>query len=160
MKKVIAIILCLSACACMLCSCSNGTTFSKDDNLINKYERNDDIEKTYNYSDGAVNAPAQYAAFSNEVTDLTLRMFRNYNKSSDGGSYVFSPAAAALQLGLISCGASGETSEAVMNVLAKSLKQDDVNQCMSYFKSRLETVTSVTHDDLDSVTGETTATTK
>ncbi len=147
MKKIIATVICLAALAFAMCSCSDGKSFADSDNLLNKYERSKDTAKTYNYSDGAVNPPSDYATFSNEISDFTLRMFRNYNKSSDGSSYVFSPAVTALQLGLVSNGASGETCDEIIGVLSKSLELDELNQCMSYFKSRLETVGTAESDD-------------
>lgn len=99
MKKFIAAALCMAIMMSVLCACTDNENFTDGDNLTSKYSRSVDAE-TYYYSSGAVTAPADYATFSNEIADFTFRIFRNYNTAFGAdGSYVFSPASSALDLG-------------------------------------------------------------
>lgn len=140
MKKFIAAALCMAIMMSVLCACTDNENFTDGDNLTSKYSRSVDAE-TYYYSSGAVTAPADYATFSNEIADFTFRMFRNYNTAfGSDGSYVFSPASSALQLGLIANGTSEDTGDEIFRAMCKDLDNQSLNECFSYFKSRLESV--------------------
>lgn len=140
MKRFIAAVLCAVLMMSVLCACADKNNFTDGDNLTSKYTRSTDTE-VYNYSDGAVSAPADYATFSNEIADFTFRMFRNYNTSFGAdGSYVFSPVSSALQLGLTANGTAQDTTGEIIRAMCKDLDTQSMNQCFSYFKSRLESV--------------------
>lgn len=140
MKRFIAAALCMALMVSVLCACADNENFTDGDNLTSKYTRSSEAEE-YNYSDSTVSAPADYATFSNEIADFTFRIFRNYNTAFGAdGSYVFSPACSALQLGLIANGASEDTEDEILRAMCKDLDTQSLNQCFLYFKSRLESV--------------------
>lgn len=145
MKKIIAAALCLASLAFILCSCSNGKSFSDGDNLLSEHTRSTDTDKTFNYADGALQPPNEYEIFAGDVTEFTLRMFRSYNSTQDG-TYVFSPVSAALQLGLAANGASGETRDEILSAVGKNTDLDTLNESFSYFKSRIQAVASANQE--------------
>ena len=73
------------------------------------------------------------------MMDFSLRQLRQHSQDAKE-SFVFSPASAALQLGALANGASGDTRSEILLALTGTLGLDDLNACSSYFKSRLESV--------------------
>ncbi len=157
MRKIIAFIISVFMIISVFCACTDSENFSKNDNLINKYKRSTDSAKTFNYNDKVTDAPSSYTTYSSEITDFALRMFRNYHKNAGKDSYVFSPASTALQLGLMANGASEETRDEIINALGRDLSLENINQCSSYFRSRIEAVGANQADKKDSLSGDDTS---
>lgn len=139
MKKAISFALCLLMAGTVLSACSNPDEFSDSENLSLKYTRSDKTDDTFNYADGADTAPSSYDTYSAKITDFELRLFRNRHKS---GSYVFCPANAVLNLEAVANGASGDTQEEITNALCSGVTLENMNQCASYFASRIQSVAS------------------
>lgn len=143
MKRTISALLCAGLIAITFTACSSADSFSDKENLSKNVERNSDTETTFNYSDGAVNAPTEYNSYSSEVSDFELKLFRNYYKNnSDKKSFVFAPANTALTLGLLANGAAKQSQTNIVNALSDELVLDSENQCSSYFQSRLKAFSS------------------
>lgn len=139
MKKSISALLCAGLIAITFTACSSADSFSDKETLSNDAERNSDIETTFNYGDGAVTAPTEYNSYSSEVSDFELKLFRNYYKNnSDKKSFVFSPANTTLTLSLMANGAAKQSQTNIVNALSDELTLDALNQCSSYFQSRLK----------------------
>lgn len=127
-------------CAALLSSCANPAVFSDGERLTSQKKRNSDAAVTFNYSDGAVEPPSSYNTYSNQISDFSLKLLRSRAKK-ETESFVFSPAASALQLSLLANGANAETRREILRALCGSeITVDDLNTCSSYFKSRLEAV--------------------
>ena len=62
MKKLLALIMCLCTATATMSACSSPNEFSDKEILSDNAERNEDIELTYNYNDGAISAPLSYNA--------------------------------------------------------------------------------------------------
>ena len=139
MKKALSVALCLLMAGTVLTACSNPDEFSDTENLSLKYTRSDKTDDTFNYADGAKTAPSSYDTYSAKITDFELRLFRNRHKS---GSYVFCPANAVLNLEAMANGASGDTQEEITNALCSGVTLENMNQCASYFASRIQSVAS------------------
>jgi len=139
MKKALSVALCLLMAGTVLTACSNPDEFSDSENLSLKYTRSDKTDDTFNYADGAETAPSSYDTYSAKITDFELRLFRNRHKS---GSYVFCPANAVLNLEAMANGASGDTQEEITNALCSGATLENMNQCASYFASRIQSVAS------------------
>ena len=139
MKKALSVALCLLMAGTVLTACSNPDEFSDSENLSLKYTRSDkpmihSIMPTVQKS-----APSSYDTYSAKITDFELRLFRNRHKS---GSYVFCPANAVLNLEAMANGASGDTQEEITNALCSGVTLENMNQCASYFASRIQSVAS------------------
>ncbi len=154
MKKFISVILCAALSCSLLAACSDGTKMTSSETLSEKYAHSENAEETYNYSDGATESPLSYNNYISEVTDFELRLFRNIYKNNSGGSIVTVPVNAALQLGLTSNGASGDTKEEIINTLGDELTLDMINQGSSYFKSRIQAVANITSEKTDELSGK------
>ena len=115
----------------LLCACGNPKLFIDEEKLTGTVSRSKDITQTYNYADGAQEPPTSM--------DFSLRQLRQHSQDAKE-SFVFSPASAALQLGALANGASGDTRSEILLALTGTLGLDDLNACSSYFKSRLESV--------------------
>lgn len=139
MKKALSVALCILMAGTVLTACSNPDEFSDTENLSLKYTRSDKTDDTFNYADGAKTAPSSYDTYSAKITDFELRLFRNRHKS---GSYVFCPANAVLNLEAMANGASGDTQEEITNALCSGVTLENMNQCASYFASRIQSVAS------------------
>ena len=137
MKKALSVALCLLMASTVLTACSNPDEFSDSENLSLKYTRSDKTDDTFNYADGAKTAPSSYDTYSAKITDFELRLFRNRHKS---GSYVFCPANAVLNLETMANGASGDTQEEITNALCSGVTLENMNQCASYFASRIQSM--------------------
>ena len=156
MKRTIALIMGLILSASALCACGDTSEFSKKEQLSNDYTRSTDPTENYNYNDGA-NTPSAYNNYSSYLTDFELKMFRNYYSLKDDkdNSFVLSPVNTSLQLGLIANGASGDTkSEIVFALGGSDLTAEEINQCSSYFKSRMEAVSKSGDNEVDELTGK------
>lgn len=156
MKKAIALILSFALIACALCACGNAEEFSEGERLSKKYTRSTDAAITYNYSDGEVSAPLSYTVYASSVTNFELRMFRNYylQKQDKTKSSFFAPAQTALQLALLLNGASGNTKDEISAALGGDLTPEYINQCSSYFRSRMEAVSKIGGGEIDALSGE------
>ena len=156
MKKVIALLMCLALVVCTLCACGDPTDFSDGEKLSKDYTRSTDPAESYNYNDGATSAPLSYNVYASSVSNFELRLFRNYfaQKSDKTKSSVFAPATAALQLSLLANGATGDTQDEIRLALGKDLTIDNINQCSSYFKSRMEAVSKTGSGEVDELSGK------
>lgn len=128
--------------ALALCACGNAGQFSGDERLTGEIKRSKDTAYTYNYADGAQEPPTAYKSFISGMMDFSLRQLRQRSQDT-ADSFVFSPASAALQLGVLANAASGDTRSELLLALTGTLGLDDLNACSSYFKSRLESVSRV-----------------
>ena len=156
MKKSIALLMCLALVVCTLCACGDPTDFSDGEKLSKDYTRSTDPAESYNYNDGATSAPLSYNVYASSVSNFELRLFRNYfaQKSDKTKSSVFAPATAALQLSLLANGAAGDTQDEIRLALGKDLTIDNINQCSSYFKSRMEAVSKTGSGEVDELSGK------
>lgn len=156
MKRTLTLLLALVMSASALCACSSPDEFSNDEKLSQDYTRSTDPEESFNYNDGAENPPSVYNNYLSYITNFELRMFRNYYSLSEdkNSSFVFSPISSALQLSLISNGASDDTKNEISLALGSDLTIDDLNQCSSYFKSRMEAVSKQTSGEVNELSGK------
>ncbi len=156
MKKTVALILCLILTVSIMCACTDSTQFSNSEKLSKDYTRSTDPTESYNYNDGATSAPTIYNAYANNIINFELRLFRNYysQKSDNDNSFVISPIGTALQLGLIANGASGDTKSEIISAIGKDLTIENINQCSSYFKSRMEAVSKMQSNEVDELSGK------
>ena len=156
MKKSIALILALIMSASTLSACSDPERFSNNENLSTNYTRSTDPKECYNYNDGVENAPASYNNYLSYITNFELKMFRNHyalNKNKNS-SFVLAPINSVFQLGLIANGASGDTQDEISLALGSDLTIDDINQCSSYFKSRMESVSKTATNEVNELSGK------
>ena len=155
MKKIISAVLCTALSTMIFCSCADPTILSDKENLSNDYTRSTDPAKSYNYNDGA-DTPDSYSVYANEITDFELRLFRNYyNLSNDkNNSFVIAPSNSVLQLAMLANGASEDTKYEIMNALGDDLSMEQINQCSSYFMSRMEAVAISEKSEYDELAGK------
>ena len=155
MKKIISAILCTALSAMVLCSCADPTVLSEKENLSNDYTRSTDPAKSFNYNDGA-DSPDSYSVYANEITDFELRLFRNYYDLSNNknNSFVIAPSNSVLQLAMLANGASEATKYEIMNALGNDLTMEQINQCTSYFNSRMEAVALTEKSEYDELAGK------
>lgn len=156
MKKAIAVLMCLALVVCTFCACGDPTDFSDGEKLSKDYTRSTDPAESFNYNDGASSAPLSYNVYASSVSNFELRLFRNCfaQKSDKTKSSVFAPATAALQLSLLANGATGDTKDEIRMALGKDLTIDNINQCSSYFKSRMEAVSKTGSGEVDELSGK------
>jgi serpin B len=155
MKKAIAISLCLMMTASLLSACGDDTQMTDKEILSNSYTRSDDTDETYNYNDGAEDSPSSYTTYSSEIADFELKLFRNlYSDNSSSGSYATAPINSVLQLSLLANGASKDTQTEITNALGDDLTLEQIDQCSSYFKSRIEAVANINTYKTDELTGK------
>ena len=156
MKKAIAVLMCMALVVCTFCACGDPTDFSDGEKLSKDYTRSTDPAESFNYNDGASSAPLSYNVYASSVSNFELRLFRNYfaQKSDKTKSSVFAPATAALQLSLLANGATGDTQDEIRLALGKDLTIDNINQCSSYFKSRMEAVSKTGSGEVDELSGK------
>lgn len=155
MKKIPALILCLSMLGAVLCACSSPDEFSDSDNISDDYTRSTSVD-TYNYTDADASSPTTYSTYSSEITDFSLKLFRNYYKlnADNGNSSLLAPASTAVQLGLLANGADEDTSDEIIFTLGSDLSLDAVNECSSYFKSRIEAVSKISSTEENELGGD------
>lgn len=156
MKKTIALLMCFTLAVCTLCACGDPSAFSDKEMLSKDYTRSTDPAESYNYNDGATSAPMSYNVYASSISNFELRLFRNYysQKSDKTKSSVFAPAGAALQLSLLANGATGDTQDEIKRALGKDLTIENINQCSSYFKSRMEAVSKSGIGEVDKLSGK------
>lgn len=156
MKKTIALLMCFTLAVCTLCACGDSSAFSDKEMLSKDYTRSTDPAESYNYNDGAISAPMSYNVYASSISNFELRLFRNYysQKSDKTKSSVFAPAGAALQLSLLANGATGDTQDEIKRALGKDLTIENINQCSSYFKSRMEAVSKSGSGEVDKLSGK------
>lgn len=156
MKKTIALLMCFTLAVCTLCACGDSSAFSDKEMLSKDYTRSTDPAESYNYNDGATSAPMSYNVYASSISNFELRLFRNYysQKSDKTKSSVFAPAGAALQLSLLANGATGDTQDEIKRALGKDLTIENINQCSSYFKSRMEAVSKSGSGEVDKLSGK------
>lgn len=156
MKRAIALIMSLALAACGLSACSDATGFSDGEKLSKDYTRSTDPSVSYNYNDGVTDAPMSYNVYASSITNFELKLFRNYfsQMSDKTKSSVLAPAGTALQLSLLLNGASGDTKNEISLALGKDLTVDNINQCSSYFKSRMEAVSKNGNGEIDELSGK------
>lgn len=143
MKRKTALPAALIICAAMLCSCGGPESFSGGEILSDSKQRTAGAAETYNYSDGATRAPASYNSYANTVEELSLRLLRSRYEEQSDSPFVFAPSGASLMLSELVNGASSDTRSELLVGFGGSLSADDLNQCSSYYKSRLEAVSQL-----------------
>lgn len=149
-KRILTALLCGAVPLCAMCACSNPDTFSKDELLSANYTRSEDASVTFNYADGAREAPAAYNSYANLITGYELKLFRI--AAAQNSTFAFSPAADALGISLLANGAKGDTLSEIMLTLGSELSLDDLNACSSYFRSRMEAVSKQNTEKADEFT--------
>lgn len=142
MRKKLTALIAAALSLLLLASCANPKEFSDDEKLSDKYQRSADIELTYNYADGATEPPASYNSYANAVTTLALKQFRS-RAAANSDSFVFCPVSPVLQLSMLANAASADTRQEILTALGGELGIDELNACSSYFKSRMESVSSL-----------------
>lgn len=155
MKKPLAIFISAILTAGIISGCGNPTEISKKENLSEKYSRTEDASVTYNYNDGATEPPTTYNTYTLDVTDFEFKLFRNYYRSTDKKTFAISPYSIVSQLGTIANGASGDTQKEIINAIGNDLNIDSINECTSYFTSRMDAVTKSTTEKYDELSGKT-----
>lgn len=154
MKKILSLFLCIALSALTLCACGDNTQISSKENLSGNYTRSNDVEQTYNFKDGAADSPSSYNEFKNEITDFELKLFRNSFKQNGGGVYVTSPVNVVAELGVLANGASKDSQAEIMNALGDDINLSSLNECMSYFLSRIQEVANLGNEKIDELTGK------
>lgn len=156
MKRKLALILSLLITASSLCACGDPSQFSDSEKLSTDYTRSSSYEDTYNYSDGATSAPQSYNNYASTITNFELKFFRKYYSQLDDktNSFVLNPANTTLQLALFMNGATGDSKDEISLALGSDLTLDNINQCSSYFKSRLEAVSKTGDGEVDELSGK------
>lgn len=154
--KLTALSLCVLSSAMLMTACGDNTTISGDENLSSKYKRTEKVSETFNYNDGPANVPNTYNSYISEITDYELKLFRNIykNKGDNNGSFVTAPINSVLQLSLVANGASKDTQKEIVRTISDDLKLEDINQCSSYFKSRIEAVANLENAVRDELSGK------
>lgn len=142
MKKLLAFIMCLCTATATMTACSSPNEFSGKEILSDNAERNKDIEITYNYNDGATSAPLSYTAYSSEIADFELKLFRNYYQKNTAKSFNYAPITTVANLGLLANGAADRAQINIVKGLGDELTLEAANQGSSYFLSRLEALNS------------------
>lgn len=154
MKKIISLCLCIILSAMTLCACGDDTKMSSKEILSENYTRSTDIEQTYNYKDGATDSPSTYNEFKNEITDFELKLFRNSFKENSGSTFVTAPINVVAQLGVLANGASKDSQTEILNALGNDINLTVINECMSYFLSRIQAVANADNEKIDELTGK------
>lgn len=152
MKKLLALIMCLCTATATMSACSSPNEFSDKEILSDNAERNEDIELTYNYNDGAISAPLSYNAYSSEIADFELKLFKSYYENNTGKSFNYAPITTVANLGLLANGAADRAQTNIVKGLGDELTLEAVNQGSSYFISRIEAFNS---DGKTETSGET-----
>lgn len=138
MKRVTTAALAALLGALTLCACGNSGEFSDDEKISAKYKRSTDAAVTYNYADGALEAPNSYNDFSTAASDFAAKQLAGCDNQK---SFVCSPASGVLQLSMLANAASSDAKTAVINAVGGSaMSLDMLNTDASYFKSRMESV--------------------
>ncbi len=156
LKKLSALLMCLILSVCTLCACGDPSDFSDGEKLSKGYTRSTEPTLNYNYNDGATTSPMSYNNYAGSITNFELRLFRNYfaQKEDKTASSVFNPSGVALQLSLLLNGASGDTKDELSLALGSDLTVENINQCSSYFKSRMEAVSKNGNGEVDELSGK------
>lgn len=149
-KRIIAAVL---GVMLFLSACSDPTEFSDSEKLSSSYERSSDTSVTFNYSDGAQEAPSSYNNYANYITGFELKLFRNAC-NTDTESFAFVPINSVMQLSLLANGANKDTKQEITLALGGELDIDAINECSSYFKSRMESVSKLGDRQTDELTGK------
>lgn len=144
-KRIFATALCLLIC---LSACADPTEFSDKEKLSSGYERNSDISVTYNFADGAQEAPYAYNNYANYITNFELKLFRKAY-TADSESFAIAPINSVMQLAMLANGAKNDTKQEITLALGGDLDVDTVNTCSSYFKSRIESVSKLGDEQTD-----------
>lgn len=145
MKKILSVLTAAALALCALGACGDSNSISDSEELSKKYSRSKDASVTYNFSDGAQETPEAYNSFANQAASLELKLFSSLfsGELKDSDKMIFSPASTVLQLGLMLNGASGDAKSELILAFGGELGVDSLNQCSSYFKSRMESVSSL-----------------
>ena len=125
-----ALSLCLTACA--------QTGFSGSELLSGGVSRSRDTSLTYNYTDGVSEPPVNYNTFSNAAAGFAFKLLRR--SCTEGGSPSLTPANTVQQLSLLASAAKGDTRDEILFALGNELSADSLNECCSYFQSRMQNV--------------------
>lgn len=154
--KSVSLALCVIAGATLMSACGDNTVMNEDETLSGKYTRTEDVSTTYNFNDGVEDVPITYNTYTNEITDYELKLFRNIykNRAEKSGSFVTAPVNAVLQLGLVANGMSNDNQKEFIRAVADDLKLDAINQCSSYFKSRIQAVANIDNEEYDKLAGK------
>lgn len=140
MKKTTALFSALLTGVLMLTACADPNQFSGGEVLSDGQKHNTDAAVTYNYKDGAAEPPQSYNNYSGSVTEVSLRLLRErYNGQSDS-PFVFAPASSAVIICQLANAASSDARADILLGLGAELTADDLSQCSSYFKSRMQEV--------------------
>ncbi len=139
MRRQISAALAGVFCLLTLAACGNPAEFSDGERLLSSYERKNSADVNYNYSDGAQEPPNSYNTYLSGAKTLALKQLRARYEA--GKSFVFSPAATALQLGMLANAVSSDARQEILLSLG-GISIDDLNACSSYFKSRMESVSA------------------
>ena len=125
--------------ALSLCACSNPKEFSDDEKISAKYSRDKNaFDKTYNFADGAEEPPASYNNYSLSAGELSMKLFSGF--AAEKKSFAFAPMSTVLQLSALSNAAGKDRRVDVIKALGGTVTVDALNECSSYFKSRMESV--------------------
>ncbi len=154
MKRKLALLMSVIISASALCACGDPTQFSGREKLSNDYTRSTAPTENYNYNDGVTETPMTYNTYASSITNFELKMFRKYFGQQKDKTFVFSPISSTLQLGLMMNGASADTKDEISIVLGSDLTVENINQCSSYFKSRIEAVSKIGSSEADELSGK------
>lgn len=154
MKKIISLSLCIALSVLTLCACGDNTQMNSKEKLSDNHKRSTDVEQTYNYNDGAIDSPSTYNEFKNEITNFELKFFRNSFKENEGTMFVTAPINVVAELGLLANGASKDSQTEILNTLGDDINLDTINECMSYFMSRIQAVAGMESEKIDELTGK------
>ena len=140
MKKKSALLLALLTGAVALSACADPNRFSGGEVLSDAQKHSTDAKVTYNYTDGAAEPPQSYNNYVGSVTELSLRLLRDRYAMQSDTPFVFAPSSTAVSLCQLANAASSDTRADIMLGLGAELTADELSQCSSYFKSRIQEV--------------------
>lgn len=141
MKKLLTLALALLMPLCTLCACGTDNGFSGAETLSDNVEGSQDPSVTYSYAQGATEPPSGYNSYADSAIDLSLRLFRNTAKQTDE-DFVLSTAGSVMQLAQLTNAAANDTRSEMLLAFGSSLTTEALNQCSSYFRTRMESVSS------------------
>ena len=124
MKRKLTALLAAALCP-LLVACANPKEFSDGETLTKKYTRSSDITQTYNYADGAQDAPTAYNSYTAAVTGFSFKMLGALAETEQS-SFVCSPAVCALELGMLANAASGDLRQDILLALGANFSLSDL----------------------------------
>ncbi len=120
-----------------LWGCKESTLISDEENLLTDYVRSDAVP-VYDFISGEVIMPETYSAYTEAVTEFSLRLLAN--SATEGENTLVAPAAVASDLSLCANGAGSAALNQLNSTLAGGEGLASLNTNTHYLNSRLRTL--------------------